>query len=50
MDALFESCPAMDFAALDEEILGGPLIDDNYLFYRTHQPFCGWPEVEKTEI
>lgn len=48
MDALFESCPAMDFAALDEEILGGPLIDDNYLFYRTHQPFCGWPEVDDT--
>ncbi len=46
MDELFESCPRMDFGALNEEILSGALIDDNYLFYRTYQPHCGWPMID----
>jgi len=49
MDELFEGCPRMDFDALDEEILNGPLIDDNYLFYRTHRPQCGWPSIDEAE-
>lgn len=46
MDELFESCPEMDLAALEEEVLGGPLADDNYLFYRSGVPDCGWPEMD----
>lgn len=46
MDELFESCPPMDLAALEEEILGGPLADDNYLFYRSGQADSGWPDAD----
>lgn len=38
IDTLFESCPPMDFAALEAEILGGVLARDNYLFFRTSAP------------
>ncbi|MCI8880680.1 MAG: hypothetical protein HFH27_11995 [Clostridiaceae bacterium] len=47
MDELFESCPPTDFAALEEELLGGPLVDDNYLAYRTGTPDSGWPGVDE---
>lgn len=41
MDELFNSCPWLNGAELEAEILSGPLVDDNYLFYRT-----GAPEVQ----
>lgn len=47
MDELFESCPRMDFADLEDEILGSVLIDDNYLFYRTCQSFIDWPGIDE---
>ncbi|NBH79169.1 hypothetical protein D3Z52_13550 [Clostridiaceae bacterium] len=48
MDKLFNSCPPMDFGALEEEILVGVLRDDNYLFYRTGFPDPGWPVEPET--
>ena len=38
MDALLNSCPPVDFAALEEDILSTALVNDNYLFYRTGYP------------
>ena len=46
MDELLQICPGMDYAALEEEVLQGPLADDNYLFYRSGATDSGWPEVD----
>ena len=50
MDAaeLWNSCPPMDFAALEAEILGTVLARDNYLFFRTSVPPIQFAEETAT--
>ncbi len=49
MDELFNSCPRMDIPALGQEILSGPLVNDNYLFYRTGTPEAQWMMEDEPE-
>ena len=50
MDAaeLWNSCPPMDYAALEAEILGTVLARDNYLFFRTSVPPIQFAEETAT--
>lgn len=46
MDELFNSCPPMNFTALEEKVLAEALPSDNYLFYRTYHDFTGWLDAD----